>query len=112
MIAIVTTSKKLKKEKRKKLHYVCVTSKNRWSKYGEFWGFLGNLGYVSVLSGVQSSSDRLESHPPPAPSKENPRRCDEIALGRHGSMHCSATVVGRKLRLAKYMHTREKLFCL
>jgi hypothetical protein len=49
------------------MHYLFVTSKNLWSKYGDyqlfflsffssqnmanFWGFLANLGYVSLVLG-------------------------------------------------------------
>jgi hypothetical protein len=131
MIAIMTTSQNWgeKKNKKKiKLHYLCVTSKNRWSKYGDINSFSSSVFFSQnmanfgdfweiwdtwVLSGVQSSSDRLESHPPPAPSKEKSTSMWwDFALGRRGSTHCSATVVGRKLRLAKSRHTREKHFCL
>jgi len=103
------------------MHYLCVTSKNLWSKYGDYQLFflsffssqnMANFLGISGKSGICESclgsnlpqTDLNPSHPPPAPVQgKNPRRCDEIALalGRHGSMQCSATVVGRKLRLAK-----------
>jgi len=124
MIAIMTTSQNWGKKKQNKKN-----KKNAllWSKYGDINSFSSSFFSLKIwrILGISGKSEIRESclgsnlpqtdlNPTrhlPRPRK-NPPRCDEIALGRRGSTHRSATVVGRKLRLAKSRHTREKHFCL